>query len=231
MLLVSLFWGCNEDIPVVNVLSDDALSRSMPCPPMGAEKIVSCTDTTNTGDEACTEPVCGPFDGNCPPRTDLDPCDYSDMEEYAIAVCCELNRQINNCMLPTMNSECSYYNVCIGRLTAPPAYLSLPGYANTNPFMYCNDYTCSQTLSCSFPGSSTIFTVHPYLNIAAQDAIMHYAWCIANDFKFKPECTGSLVYPVAIYFKVCWPFFPHTCGTSLFCTNLEIKLHVVYECC
>ena len=231
MLSVSLFLlGCNEDIPVVNVLSDDALSRSMPCPQMVDEQIINCVETTNSGISACTEPVCGPFDGNCPPRTDLDPCDYSDMEEYAVAICCELNRHINNCSLPTNNPECTYYNVCVGGLISPPAYLALPGYENTNPFRFCNASTCTETIYCYY--TPTLFwTIHPYLNIAAQDAIMHYAWCIANDIKFKPECIGSLVYPVAIYFKVCWPTVPYNCGVTGTCSNLKIKLHIVYECC
>ena len=231
MLLVSLFLGCNENEFFLNTSTELAVTRSSPtCPPLVYESIINCIDTFQ-GQDLCYEPICdGLINGICP-QTNLYACNYTTMEDYAKAVCCALNRTANNCNAVGYQPNCTYIDICIGNLIPPPGYLSLPGYEQTNPFRYCRSSACTPAFYCIDPLTSISIRHHVDLSIAAQNAIIHYAWCVAGNPSIMPEpnCSSGWV-PIAVYFKVCEPGFPTNCGFPN-CTNYQIKLRVIYECC
>lgn len=176
---------------------------------------------------SCYEPHC-----SCPlnyTREDLDPCDYADMGEYGEAVVCELNRISTNCQNPGLPFGCSEMELCIKSFGVPADLLD--DIPNSNPWKYCSTSEDCGEWSCPFTGGS--YYLHLYLTVEHQDVLVAYAWDIAE--QEAPTCPGtnSAAVPYAVYFKICYSGnYPFSCyeETSL-CSNMDIRLHVLYKCC
>lgn len=225
--------NCEMDMDFKTVNGSKILkSRDKPSPFPEKEVYYSdCSDTLLApySGYACQEPHC-----NCPTsyaREDLDPCDYDNMEDYAYAVVCELNRISTNCSVPGLPYGCTELEGCIKSLSTPAEFLR--NHPNSNPWLYCaSAEDCEEEWNCPFLSLS--YTVHLYLSVDDQDILVEHGWDLA--INNAPTCPGtsSPSIPYAVYFKLCQQGnYPVICEneSSTFCTNLDIRLHVLYKCC
>ncbi|MBP9121063.1 MAG: hypothetical protein KBF59_09380 [Ignavibacterium sp.] len=236
-LSFTIFTNCDSSLEVQS--TDDVINnngglgnRNRPEKPPVKEVFYSdCSDQLlppYSGD-ACQEPHC-----NCPggySREDLNPCDYDNMEDYALAVVCELNRVSTDCSVPGLPQGCTELEGCIKSLSTPAEFLE--NHPNTNPWSYCaSSDDCNEEWNC--PVLNLSFTVHIYLTVEDQDILVAHAWDLATNN--APICPGtsSPSVPYAVYFIICQQGnYPIICEneSSTFWTNLDIRLHVLYKCC
>ena len=229
---IMIFSNCDptqENIKTVR--NGDLVNRNKPVEPPEKEVFYpDCSDIVPPpwSSPSCREPHC-----NCPggySREDLNPCDYDNMYDYSYAVVCELNRVSHNCSAPGLPNGCTELEGCILSLSTPAAFLS--NHPNSNPWLYCESSDdCNEEWNC--PILNLSFTVHLYLSVDDQDILVDHAWDLATTN--APSCpgTGFSSIPYAVYFKVCQQGnYPFNCtNESLLCTNLDIRLHVLYKCC
>ncbi|MCC7025756.1 MAG: hypothetical protein IT265_02290 [Saprospiraceae bacterium] len=181
--------------------------------------------------QLCYEPTCvtGPPYSPCT-RQDLDPCDYSNMEDYGKAVVCELNRVIMDCKLINYPEyPCTVTERCIKNLDTPPGLLNC-----ADPWKYCSLATSCEPYYC--PGYSTCTNLihHIYLSVADQDILIAYARTIANLVGVNLCGQNYNATPFGIFFKICYNSNDATTceqNSPSFCTNMDIRLHVYYKCC
>lgn len=229
-LTVFVISGCDNSSETVKANKKGKIeSRNKEVRPI--DKIVvydDCTDyVTGTSTSSCTEPHC-----NCPggySRHALDPCDYSTMGDYMAAVVCELNRISTNCSVPGLPYGCTEIEKCIKGLDVPAAFLHNHPYSN--PWIYCASATDCADWTC--PTAVHDLYVHIYLSTDDQDILVNYAWDLATNNAPTCPSTGFPAIPYAVYFKYCYQGnYPFNCyDDNVLCTNMDIRLHVLYKCC
>lgn len=234
ILLIFGLISCDSGLENLNMLNKSHETESRDRPTTLPEEEVFYSDCSDQllppySGNACMEPHC-----NCPggySREDLNPCDYDNMYDYAYAVVCELNRVSTNCSAPGLPQGCTELEGCIKGLSTPAEFLS--NHPNTNPWLYCeSSEDCNEEWNCPF--LNLTYTVHLYLTVDDQDILVEHAWDLATNN--APICPGtsSPAIPYAVYFKICYQGNrPVNCEneSSFFCTNLDIRLHILYKCC
>ncbi len=219
-LLLSNFSSCKQDLdsPISTQLknsSDNWASGVITCP------------TSN-----CDADTCFCYQANCCTRQDLDPCNYSNMGDYAIAVAFELCKATNNCLQRSFSIECvSQPAVCYDF-----AYLSgiFSEDPTANPFHFCSNAECG-TYYCEDLGPT--YYLHRPMSIAYQNQIAAHIIYLAT-FALRPLCDPNVFGPNCsarvgnIYFSVCTDPNASSCeNLGDPCWDTKIIIHFEYTCC
>lgn len=143
-----------------------------------------------------------------------------------MALACELNKALNNCLYQEYPLGCTVASVCVelGYSTAQVHSSLLNILPNTNPFRYCSADNPCDGLSCN---GETNPIRHVSMSIVYIDSIAQYIKNNAPSF----ECpTGYSFRPGTITVGAC-KLDGHDCadGTPCWDTHLKIKYEIV--CC
>jgi len=166
LFFISLFFtSCKEGQLVPFFLEDFKINNFentwtsfiLPCP------------TGNEIDRVCIEPPCRSYNSaDCQNRRDLDPCNYSDLEDFVYDFTCEITKLINGSTQRNFEQGCYRNDVCYELNLVHPDMLNI--FPDGSPYRYCSSATCGTYYCPNEPFPYRHFTI----SIAYQNALMNH---------------------------------------------------------
>jgi len=216
-------------IPLVFLWSCKYEENSVPHLSLKTENnpFLSPSSCSPGGDTTCIEPSCSCSHFTCCTRTALDPCDYDDMYDYALAVACELSRIGKGCQQTYYSGLCDSFERCYNLGAIVPNNL-LDLIADSNPFRFCSRAECG-TYYC--PGESWPYR-HFAMSIAYQNAIMSFIRGTIAPL-IAPICEGDEPATLGtVYVKAC-KIDGRNCENlaETDCHDVFLSVRCIFWCC
>ncbi len=157
-------------------------------------------------------------------RVAINPCDYSNNEDYSQALVNELEHQVNDCILTAVYACGNEETCCHPHVEIYPThvYTDIP----TDPWKYCFERTACDSFWCQSAGAY----IHLSGTVDLQDWMISEALQIADDN--KPSCTyfGGSARVEKIEFIRFTQRFNCTGTNPSGCYNTIIYIKVTYFC-